>query len=114
MRREIDYRWRLPELMAARGMHNSTDLIPYLREREIDLSSSQVYRLVTSKPERVSLKLISAICDIFGCGPEDLITVTAADAQRRKAASSPNVVEINKSARPRRGGRRLAAPPLSG
>ncbi|MEC4905162.1 helix-turn-helix domain-containing protein [Mycobacteroides chelonae] len=102
MRREIDYRWRLPELMAARGMHNSTDLIPYLRERDIDLSASQVYRLVTSKPERVSLKLISAICDIFGCGPEDLITVTATDAQRRKAVSSPNVVEINKSARPRR------------
>lgn len=98
MRREIDYRWRLPELMAARGMHNSTDLIPYLREREIDLSASQVYRLVTSKPERVSLKLISAICDIFGCGPEDLITVTATDAQRRKVASSPT---LSRSTSPR-------------
>ena len=30
MKREIDYRWRLAELMAARGMHNSTDLSPRL------------------------------------------------------------------------------------
>lgn len=28
MKREVDYTWRLAELMAAHGMHNSTDLIP--------------------------------------------------------------------------------------
>jgi hypothetical protein len=44
-------------------------------------------------------------CDIFGCGIEDLITVTATDARKRKtastaAAASPNVVELNKSVRP--------------
>jgi hypothetical protein len=45
MKREIDYRWRLPELMAARGLHNSTDLSPLLKERGIELSASKVYRL---------------------------------------------------------------------
>lgn len=26
--RTVEYRWRLAELMAAAGMHNSTDLVP--------------------------------------------------------------------------------------
>jgi DNA-binding Xre family transcriptional regulator len=104
MKRDVDYSWRLAELMAAHGMHNSTDLVPHVRERGIELSASQIYRLVTSKPERVSLKLIAAICDVFSCGVEDLVTVTATDVRRKKAtaASRPNVVDLNKSARPRR------------
>ena len=28
MKRDVDYTWRLAELMAAHGMHNSTDLVP--------------------------------------------------------------------------------------
>ncbi|WP_026536563.1 helix-turn-helix domain-containing protein [Arthrobacter sp. H14] len=102
MKRETDYRWRLPELMAARGMHNSTDLAPSLRERGIDLSASQIYRLVTHRPERISLKMVSALCDIFSCGPEDLIIVTAADARRKKTATDANVVNLDKSIRPKR------------
>ncbi|MCT2141323.1 XRE family transcriptional regulator, partial [Dietzia cinnamea] len=35
MKRTVDYRWRLAELMAARGMHNTTELIPHLAERDI-------------------------------------------------------------------------------
>lgn len=103
MKRVVDYQWRLAELMASHQMHNSTDLIPRLNERGIALSRPQVYRLVHQRPERVSLKLIAALCDIFGCGPEDLVTVTAADA-RKKAASAghENVVELNKAIRPKR------------
>ena len=33
MKRQVDYTWRVAELMAAAGMHNSTDLIPRLAER---------------------------------------------------------------------------------
>ena len=107
MKRRVDYTWRLAELMAARGMHNSTDLIPLLVERGIELSRPQVYRVVHQRPERVSLQMMAALCDIFGCGVEDLITVTATDVRGKKAAtaaksSAPNVIEINKSVRPRR------------
>lgn len=101
MRREVGYVWRLPELLARDGMHNSTDLVPHLRERGIDLSASQVYRLVIQEPERVSLKFVAAICDIFQCTPADLITTTASD-QRRAQAVGANVVDLNKSARPKR------------
>lgn len=100
MRREVDYRWRLAELMARDGLHNSTDLAPLLRERGIELSPSQVYRIVTQRPERVSLKLIAALCDIFGCGPEDLMTVTAADAQRPRKAAAGNVVRLTDGIKP--------------
>lgn len=104
MKREVEYTWRLSELMAARGLHNTTDLIPLLAERGIILSRPQVYRIVNQKPERVALQVIAAICDIFSCGPEDLITVTAADVRERKTgtAYSPNVVDLNRTVRPRR------------
>lgn len=49
MKREIHCRWRLPELMATRGLHNSPDLVPLLKERGIELSASQVYRQVTQR-----------------------------------------------------------------
>ena len=107
MKRHVDYAWRLAEIMAAHGMHNSTDLMPRLAERGIELSRPQVYRIVYQRPERMSLQLLAALCDIFSCGVEDLLTVTATDVRRKKAASStttapPNVVELNKSVRPRR------------
>ena len=108
MKRQVDYTWRLAELMAARGMHNSTELIPLLAERGIELSRPQVYRVVHQRPERVSLQMIAALCDILGCGVEDLVTMTATDIRRRKRpparrrAPRPNVVELNKAVRPRR------------
>jgi DNA-binding Xre family transcriptional regulator len=106
MKREVDYSWRLAELMAVHGMHNSTDLIPRLAERGIQLSRPQVYRVVHQRPERISLQLIAALCDILDCGVDDLVTVTATDVRRKKTASGtpapPNVVELNKSVRPRR------------
>lgn len=104
MKRKVDYTWRLAELMAARGLHNTTDLIPLLAERDITLSRPQVYRLVNQRPERVSLMLIAALCDIFDCESTDLFTTTAADVRARKTgtASPPNVVSLDRSVRPRR------------
>ncbi|NDK92372.1 helix-turn-helix transcriptional regulator [Gordonia desulfuricans] len=104
MKRKVDYTWRLAELMAARGMNTTTDLIPLLAERDIMLSRPQVYRLVNQRPERVSLQLMSALCDIFGCGPDALLTVTAVNAREhhRAANAGPNVVRLDRAVRPRR------------
>lgn len=102
MRKNITYSWHLAELMARAGMHNSTDLLPHLKERGIDLSPSQIYRLVTGRPERVSLQFLAAVCDIFSCSLEDLITYTASTQARRKTAASTNVVDLDKTVRPRR------------
>src|SRR5215467_8626306 len=73
MARKLDYRWNLRQVMASRDMFQTTDLAPLLAERGIDLSSSQVYRLVTERPERLSLKVLMALLDILDCSMEDLI-----------------------------------------
>lgn len=54
---------------------DSARLAWFLAERGIQLSRPQVYRVVHQRPERVSLQLMAALCDIFGSGVDDLVTV---------------------------------------
>ncbi|WP_222122535.1 helix-turn-helix transcriptional regulator [Kocuria rhizophila] len=70
----IGYEWKLRQVMAAAGMFSTTKLIPELEARGIHLSASQVYRLAAEKPERLSLHVLAALMDIFGCTANDLIT----------------------------------------
>jgi len=53
---KLDYQWHLRQVMATRGMFSTTDLLVPLSQRGIKLSSSQVYRLVVDRPERLSLR----------------------------------------------------------
>ena len=86
MTRKLDYRWNLRQVMASRGMFQTTELAGPLAQRGIKLSSSQVYRLVVERPERLSLKVLMALLDILGCSMEDLIEPVAAARPARKAA----------------------------
>ncbi|MEO3861899.1 helix-turn-helix transcriptional regulator [Acrocarpospora sp. B8E8] len=91
MTMKLDFRWHLREIMANRGMFSTTDLRPLLAERGVNLSVSQVYRLVTEKPERLNMKVLLALLDILGCGMEQLIEpipLTAAAKPRRTAAAA--------------------------
>lgn len=85
---KLDYRWHLRQVMATREMFQTTDLVGPLAERGIRLSSSQVYRLVTERPERLSLKVLMALLDILDCSMGDLIEPVAADqaTEPRRAA----------------------------
>lgn len=85
MTAKLDYRWHLRQIMAAHDMFATTDLIEPLARRGIRLSSSQVYRLVTEKPERLSLKILMALCDILDAAMEDLIEPVAAPGSARKS-----------------------------
>ncbi|MFI6078886.1 helix-turn-helix domain-containing protein [Actinoplanes sp. NPDC051343] len=87
MAAKLDYRWNLRQVMARREMFQTTDLLEPLAQREIRLSSSQVYRLVVDRPERLSLKILMALLDILDCSMEDLIEpVAAAQSARRREA----------------------------
>jgi len=87
MSRKLDYRWHLRRVMADRGMFATTDLLAPLAERGIRLSSSQVYRLVVERPERLSLKILMALLDILDATMDELIEPVAAEpAQEAKAA----------------------------
>lgn len=88
--RRIGYRWNLRTLMAARNLWKSTELQPLLQSRGINLSESQVYRLVTGTPERIPARTFAALCDILDCSPNDLFepfvevrAAATADAPRR-------------------------------
>jgi DNA-binding Xre family transcriptional regulator len=87
MAAKLDYRWNLRQIMAIRGMFATTDLLEPLAQRGIRLSSSQVYRLVVERPERLSLKVLMALLDILDCTMDDLIEPVAAGAARKTKAA---------------------------
>ena len=87
MKRKVGYKWRLRSVMAQAKMLTATELVPLLHERGIDLSASQVHRLVFGTPERLSLQVLAAFCDILGCTPAELITTSAQNGGVRKTAT---------------------------
>lgn len=91
MTAKLDYTWKLREVMATRGLFQTTQLRPKLVERGITLSDSQVYRLVVETPERLNLKVLMALLDILDCRMDELIEPVAARATRtRKKAAGQN------------------------
>ncbi|MGK5551979.1 helix-turn-helix domain-containing protein [Actinomadura kijaniata] len=102
MNRTVSYRWRLREIMAEHGMFRVNDFIPHLADRGITLSTSQVHRLVSGTPERLSLPVLAALCDIFDVTPADLIHTTAANAVRTTATGDGGPVADLAGLRPAR------------
>lgn len=88
MARKLDYRWNLRQVMASRGMFATTDLIGPLADRGIHLSSSQVYRLVVERPERLSLKVAMALLDILDCALDELVEPIAAATPARRSTAA--------------------------
>jgi DNA-binding Xre family transcriptional regulator len=80
---ELEYQWHLRKVMATRGMFATTDLRPLLVERGVELSQSQVYRLVTERPERLNLRTLMALLDILDCTITELIEPLPARGARR-------------------------------
>jgi DNA-binding Xre family transcriptional regulator len=107
----VDYEWRLRVLMAENGMFRATDLMPRLREHGIRLSDSQVFRLVSGRPERVNLRVLMVLCEILGCELGELVRRT--DAMAAAAKTEPvSSREIRKDLTPKRA--RLTRPARKG
>jgi len=102
MARKLDYRWHLRQVMADRGMFATTDLIEPLAARGIRLSSSQVYRLVAERPERLSLKILMALLDILDCSMTELIEPVAAGGRSRTAMAAGGATAGIGQLRPKR------------
>ena len=103
MYREITYSWRLREIMAARGINNISDLIPLLTDRGIELSASQIYRLVGQKPERISLTLLGAIGDALECTIEELCDFEVVAVSAKKVVGATREpIDLAAVGRPRR------------
>jgi DNA-binding Xre family transcriptional regulator len=93
---KLDYTWNLREIMATRGMFNTTDIRPHLIERGITLSPTQIWRLVTEKPERLSLKILVALMDILDCHMEELIVPISSTARRATAVGETPSTDTNR------------------
>jgi DNA-binding Xre family transcriptional regulator len=101
----LDYRWRLRELMAQRGLFTASELAPHLRAHGVRLSDSQVWRLVTGRPERLNLRALVVLCEILDCTPSDLIEpVEAKPVKKRATGRAAGKDVVPKRARIRRDG----------
>ncbi len=85
--RTVEVEWRLRQVMAERGMFATTDLMPLLAERGVNLSATQVYRLVTQTPERLNMRVLAAACDALECTPDELMRVRAVQAAAPRAVA---------------------------
>lgn len=85
---KLGYNWNLRMRMAEAGMFATTDLVPLLADRGVQLSATQVYRLVAQNPERLSLRTLVALCDILGCTPNDLIEPVAVPRATRRTGTT--------------------------
>lgn len=98
MTAKLDYKWNLREVMATRSMFNTTDIRPLLMERGVTLSQTQIWRLVTEKPERLNLKVLVALMDILDCRMDDLIEPVAVSGKRRRRVVGETVPPSSGSA----------------
>ncbi len=94
MTRKMTIRWHLRELMAARGMYMTSDLVPLLAERGVQLSREQVYRLVTQQPERLNIYVLAALCDLLACSPADLIEPVIEQPTPRKRVAAGGGADV--------------------
>lgn len=88
-------RWNLRQLMAAKGMFQTTDLLEPLHDRGVELSRQMVHRIVTKTPQRINTDLLAALCDILDCTPNDLLELRV-EEQRPRAVNDhgPGIGEL--------------------
>lgn len=89
--KSIDYEWNLRKLMSEVDMYATTALRRELKERGVNLSASQVYRLVTEKPERLNLHVLVALTDIFNCTADDLVRAVVAQPKAVETGTAETV-----------------------
>lgn len=88
MSRTVSMRWDLRQVMAARGLFQTSELLPLLAERGVALSRQYVHRLVTTAPQRVNIELLAALCDILECTAADLLALEVSEQRQPKAVDA--------------------------
>ena len=101
MTKKLDFRWKLREIMASRGLFSTADIHTCLVERGIELSKEQVWRLVTQKPVRIQVETLLALCDALDCRMDDLFEAYSVNEQvRRKRKVNQETKELRSQIEP--------------
>ena len=87
MSRRIVMSWNLRQVMATRSIFQTSELVPLLAERGVQLSREHVYRLVTKTPQRLNMDVLAALCDILDCEPNDLLQPTVQHPEQAKTGT---------------------------
>jgi DNA-binding Xre family transcriptional regulator len=100
---EVNYDWNLRLRLAEKGIYKAAELRPHLAEHGIRLSDSQIWRLITGRPERLNLRVLAVLCELLQCTPSDLITLRRVEREARldKAAAGDRGLAGLKPARAR-------------
>lgn len=94
MMRTIQVQWNLRQVMADRGLFQTSELLPLLEERGIHMTREHVYRLVTKTPQRLNTEVLVALCDALGCTPTDLISGVVAEQKPAKTGTGEGGPQI--------------------
>jgi DNA-binding Xre family transcriptional regulator len=87
MSRRIVMGWNLRQVMATRSIFQTSELVPLLAERGVQLSREHVYRLVTKTPQRLNMDVLAALCDILDCEPNDLLQPSVQHPEQAKTGT---------------------------
>ena len=85
--RHVVMRWHLRQVMASRGLFLTSDLVPLLADRGVELSRQYVHKLVTTAPQRINTDLLAALCDILDCKPNDLLEPIVLNAEQTRTGT---------------------------
>lgn len=67
----IDMRFRLPDLMAARGLRTAYALMK-ASNGSIPMTTANRLVLAKERPKRIDMDTLDALCDLFGIEPGEL------------------------------------------
>lgn len=87
MTKKLTMLWHLRQLMATKGMFQTTDLVEPLHERGVEISRQMIHRIVTKPPQRINTDLLAALCDILDCTPSDLLELHVEEHRHAKTVN---------------------------
>lgn len=93
MTRRLVMRWHLRQVMATRGIFQTSELVPLLADRGVHLTRQYVHKLVTTAPQRINTDLLAALCDILDCDPNDLLEPVVEQAEQDKTGTGDSLKE---------------------
>lgn len=93
MSRHVTMQWNLRQVMADRGIFQTSELLPLLEARGIQVSREHVYRLVTRTPLRVNVEILAGLCDALGCTPNELMTPIVETSMARTVSDNTGLAD---------------------
>lgn len=91
-------KWRLRELMLQENLRSAAQLSRLLKKQGINLTPTQMARIVYQGPKRVSIEFLEALITIFKCDLNELLEVETENTARIAAISEEAKESVRKRA----------------